>query len=604
MQDTPSLASVIKAIGLVFGDIGTSPIYTLAVLFLFITPSPENIMGTISLIFWTLTVMVTVQYTILAMTLSQTGEGGTLVLKGILLPLLKHPKAASIFTLLAILGISLMIGECVITPAISILSAVEGIRQIPGMEYISQDWLILLAIIIACWLFYFQKRGTEGVSRAFGPVMILWFVTLFLTGLFSIILSPEIIMAINPVHAAKFFLHNGIHGFFAMSLIVLCATGAEALFADMGHMGREPIQYAWGLVFVAVLVSYLGQAAFLLRHAGDVANPLFEMVFSEIAILYIPFLLLMIAATVIASQAVISGIFSIIYQAITTHLLPMLHIDYTSDELRTQIYINSVNWFLCIAVILVLLMFQYSERLANAYGLAVTGTMSITGTFMIGIFFLRKKYIHLLVALLVTSLDFTYFLSTFSKVTHGGYLSLIIASIPFSVILIYTHGQVALYRAMKPMTQDQFLRRYTKAYYVGRHIKGTSIFFARSMDSIPAYISRTMFNNEIMYHHNVIVSVDIMQNPYGVDFTIDKEIAPGLSHLSIRYGYMQVIDLMRIIREAGIEEKTIFYGMEEIVTRNVIWQVFFVIKRLCPSFVQYYRLPPHKVHGVVTRVEM
>ncbi len=603
MEALPSAASVKKAAGLVFGDIGTSPIYTLAVLYLFIEPTRANIMGTISLIFWTLTVMVTVQYTILAMKLSQTGEGGTLVLKGILLPLIRHPRTASIFTLLAILGISLMIGECVITPAISILSAVEGIRQIPGMEGIAQEWLILLAIVIACWLFYFQRKGTEGVSDTFGPIMILWFVTLFLTGLFSIILSPEILTAINPIYAAKFFLHNGIHGFFAMSLIVLCATGAEALFADMGHLGREPIQYAWILVFISVLSSYLGQAAFLLRHA-DVGNPLFQMVFTEVEVLYIPFLILMIAATVIASQAVISGIFSIIYQAITTHLLPMLHIDYTSDELRTQIYINTVNWLLCIAVILVLLMFQYSDRLANAYGLAVTGTMSITGTFMISIFLARKRYMPALVAVLVTSLDITYFLSTFSKVTHGGYLSLIIASIPFSIILIYTHGQKALYRAMHPMTQDQFLRRYTRAYFSGRHLKGTAIFFARSIESVPTYISRTMFNNEIIYHNNVLVSIDITEKPYGLEYNVTKEIAPGLATLSIRYGYMQVIDLMFIIRQAGIEEKTIFYGMEEIVTRNLIWQIFYVIKRLCPSFVQYYRLPPHKVHGVVTRVEM
>lgn len=603
MHDPPSSASIVKAAGLVFGDIGTSPIYTLAVLFLFITPTVENIMGVISLIFWTLIVMVTVQYTILAMTLAQTGEGGTLVLKGILLPIMKHPRGASIFTLLAILGISLMIGECVITPAISILSAVEGIRHIPGFDLISQDWLILLAIFIAGWLFYFQRRGTEDVSRAFGPVMIVWFCTLFLTGLFSITMSPEILLAINPIYAASFFLNNGIHGFFAMSLIVLCATGAEALFADMGHLGREPIQYAWVLVFVAVLSSYMGQAAFLIRNTG-VDNPLFEMVFSQISILYIPFLILTITSTVIASQAVISGIFSIIYQAITTHLLPMLHIDYTSDELRTQIYINSVNWFLCVAVVLVLLIFQYSDRLANAYGLAVTGTMSITGSFMIAIFMIRKQYLHASAALIVTALDLTYFLSTFTKITHGGYLSLVIAAIPFSVILIYTHGQKALYRAMKPMTQDQFLRRYTKSYYTGRHLKGTSIFFARSLEFVPAYISRTMFNNEIIYQNNVIISIDITDRPYGMEWHIDKEIAPGLSHLSIRYGYMQIIDLMRIIRESGVEEKTIFYGMEEIVTRNVIWQIFSVIKRLCPSFVQYYRLPPHKVHGVVTRVEM
>lgn len=602
-MEHPSGSSIIKAAGLVFGDIGTSPIYTLAVLFLFLPPTPGNIMGAVSLIFWTLIIMVTVQYTFLAMRLAETGEGGTLVLKGILLPLLNKPRGVAIFTLLATLGISLMIGECVITPAISILSAVEGIKQIPGLELISQSWLIFLAIIIAVGLFLFQKRGTEGVSRAFGPVMAVWFLVLFVSGVLSVALSPEIFLAINPIYAVHFFAHNGLLGFFSLSMIVLCATGAEALFADMGHLGREPIQYAWGFVFVAVLFSYLGQAAFLLRNT-EVANPLFEMIFSESQLLYIPFLLLMIAATVIASQAVISGIFSIIYQAITTHLLPMLPVDYTSDELRTQIYIDTVNWLLCIAVIFVLLMFQYSERLASAYGLAVTGTMSITGSFMIAIFLQRRKYLYVGISVLVTLVDISYFLSTVSKITHGGYLSLVIAAIPFSIVIIYTHGQRALYRAMKPMGQDQFFKKYERAYKSDRHLKGTAIFFARSLDQVPTYISRTMFNNEIIYEENVIISLDIKDEPYGSSWHFEKGIATGLSHLSITYGYMQIIDLMRIIRESGIQEKTIFYGMEEIVSRNIVWKIFSAIKRLCPSFVQYYRLPSHKVHGVITRVEL
>lgn len=599
----PSAASVIKSSGLVFGDIGTSPIYTLAVLFMFLPHSPENIMGSVSLIFWTLIIMVTLQYTILAMRLSETGEGGTLVLKEILLPLLKTPKMVAVYTLLGTLGISLMIGECIITPAISILSAVEGVRQIPGMELITQEWLIVLAIIIALGLFYFQKKGTEKVSRSFGPVMVIWFVSLFLSGLVSVLYSPEIIGAINPVYAISFILDNGYIAFLALSLIVLCATGAEALFADMGHLGAKPIQYAWGFVFIAVFFSYMGQAAYLLR-TEDVVNPLFEMIFSQIQILYIPFLLLTICATIIASQAVISGIFSIIYQAITTHLLPMLPIDYTSDELRTQIYINTVNWLLCFAVIIVLLIFQYSDKLAHAYGLAVTGTMTITGTFMISIFYLKRRYVYMSIAVLVTLVDIAYFLSTVTKITHGGYLSLIIAAIPFSIIIIYTTGQRTLYKAMRPMSHDSFLKKYVKIYTTGRHLKGTAVFFARSLDQVPAYVSRTMFNNEIIYEENVFISIEITNQPKGISWHFDKNLAPGLSLLTISYGYKQIIDLMRIMKDAGIQEKTIFYGMEEIVTRNLIWKIFYAIKRLSPSFVQYYRLPPHKVHGVVTRVEL
>ncbi|WP_214034766.1 KUP/HAK/KT family potassium transporter [Methanospirillum sp.] len=602
-MEHPSKTSIVKAAGLVFGDIGTSPIYTLAVLFLFLTPTPENVMGAVSLVFWTLVIMVTVQYTFLAMRLSETGEGGTLVLKGLLLPLLKKPKGIAAFTLLATLGISLMIGECVITPAISILSAVEGIRQIPGLEIMSQEWLIFLAILITLGLFLFQKRGTEGVSRTFGPVMVVWFLVLFTSGAISVSLSPEILFAINPLYAVQFFVHNGIQGFVSLSMIVLCATGAEALFADMGHLGREPIQYAWGFVFVAVLFSYMGQAAYLLRNPG-VGNPLFEMVFSISHDIYIPFLILMIIATVIASQSVISGIFSIIYQAITTHLLPMLPVDYTSDELRTQIYINTINWLLCVAVICVLLIFQFSDRLASAYGLSVTATMSITGSFMVAIFFHRQKYIYMGIAIVVTMVDILFFLTTVTKIPHGGYLSLVIASIPFTIIIIFTAGQRALYRSMKPLGHDQFIKKYLRAYKYDRHIRGTALFFARSLDEVPAYISRTMFNNEIIYDENIIISLDIKKEPYGFSWQLDRSIEPGLSRLSISHGYMQIIDLMKIIRDAGIEEKTIFYGMEEIVTRNIVWKIFSAIKRLCPSFVQYHRLPSHKVHGVITRVEL
>ena len=401
-MEHPSKTSIVKAAGLVFGDIGTSPIYTLAVLFLFLTPTPENVMGAVSLVFWTLVIMVTVQYTFLAMRLSETGEGGTLT-QGTSSPLLKAQRNSRFHPACNAWHIPYDRRMC---NNASHIYPLRGGRNKADTrpEIMSQEWLIFLAILITLGLFLFQKRGTEGVSRTFGPVMAVWFLVLFTSGAISVSLSPEILFAINPLYAVQFFVHNGIQGFVSLSMIVLCATGAEALFADMGHLGREPIQYAWGFVFVAVLFSYMGQAAHLLRNPG-VGNPLFEMVFSISHDIYIPFLILMIIATVIASQSVISGIFSIIYQAITTHLLPMLPVDYTSDELRTQIYINTINWLLCVAVICVLLIFQFSDRLASAYGLSVTATMSITGSFMVAIFFHRQKYIYMGIAVIVTMVD-------------------------------------------------------------------------------------------------------------------------------------------------------------------------------------------------------
>ncbi len=392
-----AIPGIVKSMGLVFGDIGTSPIYTLTAIFLLIPPTPQNIMGILSLIIWTLTILVTVQYTFLAMHLGKKGEGGTIVLKEILLPLLKSSNQVAFVSLLAIVGISLFIGDSVITPAISILSAVEGILLIPGFENVSQLTLMILAALIAIGLFSIQVRGTEKVAWAFGPVMVIWFISLAGAGLIALFSAPQIILAINPMYGINYLLNNGLAGFLILSSVILCATGGEALYADMGHLGREPIVRAWYLVFVALAINYLGQGAFLMLHPGT-KNVLFEMVFSELQMLYIPFLLLSITATIIASQAMISGIFSIVYQGITTRIMPLLRIDYTSIQLRSQIYIDVVNWFLLFAVLLIIAIFRNSNNLTHAYGLAVSGTMAITGVMILWILILRGELVKTLIA--------------------------------------------------------------------------------------------------------------------------------------------------------------------------------------------------------------
>ncbi|MEK6556913.1 MAG: KUP/HAK/KT family potassium transporter, partial [Candidatus Margulisiibacteriota bacterium] len=377
----PVMKDIIRSLGLVFGDIGTSPIYTFTVIFLLVKPTPENILGIVSLILWTLTTLVTIQYAWLAMSLGQKSEGGTIVLKEILLPLLKKGKLIAFFGVLAVIGISLLIGDGVITPAISILSAVEGILLIPGFENTSQDILIFIAAMIAIGLFSLQRHGADKVSSAFGPIMVIWFSVLFLSGLIAITYFPRVILAINPYYGLKFILSHGIAGFFVLSEVILCSTGGEALFADMGHMGRMPITKAWFFAFIALATNYLGQAAFLATHP-KAQNILFEMIFFQNKSLYIPFLFLSIIATVIASQAIISSMFSIFYQAITTHLLPILKIEYTSAKIKSQIYINFINWLLMLLVLFIMVTFRKSHNLAAAYGLAVNGDMLITGIFM------------------------------------------------------------------------------------------------------------------------------------------------------------------------------------------------------------------------------
>ena len=352
-----NIGSVVKSMGLVFGDIGTSPIYTLAVIFLTTPPTEQNILGVLSLIFWSLILIITGQYAWLAMSLGKKGEGGTIVLRELLVPLLRKGRTASFVTLVTILGISLLMGDGVITPAISILSAVEGLELIPGLAGLAQGTLILIAAVIAVLLFSFQRRGTERVAFTFGPIMVVWFVALTLSGLVSLVQAPFMVGAFNPLAGLAFLGGHGIAGFFVLSSVILCATGGEALYADMGHLGRAPIRRAWAFVFVALVINYLGQGAFLLRHQQS-GNLLFEMFYAQAPLVYIPLLILSIAATVIASQAMISGIFSIVYQGITTRILPILKIDYTSSELRSQIYIDIVNWLLLVAVLLVMVVFR------------------------------------------------------------------------------------------------------------------------------------------------------------------------------------------------------------------------------------------------------
>ena len=306
---------IIKAMGIVFGDIGTSPIYTLSIIFTLTIPSIENIFGVLSLIFWTLITLVTIQYAWLAMSMSTKGEGGIIVLKEILVTTLKKGRKVGFISFLGYIGVSLLLGDGVITPAISILSAVEGLKLIPGLESININTIIIITAVITILLFAIQYKGTTKVALSFGPIMVLWFGSLFLSGFFYIIHMPEIFLALNPLYAIEFFIHNGLPGFFILSEVILCATGGEALYADMGHLGGKPIRQAWGFVFIALIINYLGQGAYIIEH-NDSNQALFKLVSTFSEVFYIPFLILTLMATIIASQAMISAVMSLIFQGI------------------------------------------------------------------------------------------------------------------------------------------------------------------------------------------------------------------------------------------------------------------------------------------------
>ncbi|MCI0469886.1 MAG: KUP/HAK/KT family potassium transporter, partial [Nitrospirae bacterium] len=485
----------------------------------------------------------------------------------------------------------------------SILSAVEGALLIPALKGLSTGTIVLISAVIALLLFAFQSRGTEKVAGAFGPITAIWFISLAIFGLTSILETPEVLKALSPHYAVKFILNNKFAAFIALGEIILCATGSEALYADMGHLGSRPIRQAWSGVFVALCLNYLGQGGFLLKHP-DSKNILFEMVYHYAEFLYIPFLLLSVMATIIASQAMISGVFSIIYQGINTRIMPMFKVDYTSVERRSQIYIPSANWFLLIAVIFIMLQFRESKNLAAAYGLAVTGSMSLTGIIMSAIFYLKGKGLFSLISVLTVLINLSFFAANLYKIPHGGYWSLILASIPLGMITLYMKGQRQLYRRMDFMPLEDFLHKFNRVYATEDKSKGTALFLIKDVKEIPFYITQTMFFHGILYVDNILVSIIKRDDPFGITGFFKESPAKGLRVFEIQSGYMEVVDIEEVLRESGIEERAVFYGVEEISTMNPIWKLFYFIKRNTSVFIRFYQFPPKKLHGVLTKVEM
>jgi KUP system potassium uptake protein len=603
-----SSGEIVKAMGLVFGDIGTSPIYTLTVIFLITAPTFSNIMGILSLIVWTLIILVAVEYTFLAMSLSSKGEGGIIVLKEILHSSLKSGRKISFITFLGYIGVSLLMGDGAITPAISILSAVEGLHLIPGFGGINQNTIIIITIIITVSLFAVQSRGSDKVASSFGPIMILWFLALFLSGLFSIIDNPIVLAALSPHYAINFLFHNGITGFFVLSEVILCATGGEALYADMGHLGRNPIRHAWYFVFVALVINYLGQGSFVFSHtstnSGENSSILFAMVKNQAQILYIPFLILTLMATIIASQAMISAVFSLVYQGIRTHMFPLMKVKYTSTHLKSQIYIDAVNWGLLLAVIFMILLFRSSGNLAAAYGMAVTATMALSTFFMIWIFLKKNDRLKLIIASLVMGVNLAFLFSVCFKIPHGGYWSLVIAMVPFVTIRIWTRGNYAVWKSFRSLPIDTFIVSYDQLYETGKLLPGTALYFAKNLDMIPPYMVHTIIRGNIIYEHNILISVATMDKPFGTQKLFVPEISEGLSGLEIQVGYLERLDIPDILKDVGIDSKVMFYGVDDIQAKRPMLKVFAFIKRITPNFVQFLQLPYQKLHGVVTRIEI
>jgi KUP system potassium uptake protein len=551
---------VVAALGVVFGDIGTSPIYTLQTVFNPADPHPVpisngNVFGVVSLIFWSVMIIVTVTYVLLAMRADNDGEGGIMAL----ITLLRREstpqgrRATVVLAALGIFGAALFFGDSMITPAISVLSAVEGFKVINP----SFDGLVVpVTAVIIVVLFAVQRRGTAAVGRVFGPIMIIWFLVIAACGIAGITHHPDILRALSPVYALKFLVGHFHIAFFALAAIVLAVTGAEALYADMGHFGRRAITRAWLiLVFPACVLSYLGQGALILDDPSNISAPFFLLVpeWGRLAVV-----LLATAATVIASQAVITGAYSVASQAAQLGYLPRLRIAHTSESTIGQIYVPWINWLLMVSVLTLVFAFRSSVALAFAFGMAVTATITITTLLF---FYVARStwktplWMLIAGATALLALDLLFVAANLTKLVHGAWLPLLIGLTAFTVMTTWQRGRAIVTTARQ--AREGSLREFVEKLRTGkaliRRVPGTAIFLNRGKETAPLALRANVEHNHVRHEHIVILSIEtqpVPRVPASERITVDGLGHPedGILHVTARYGYMDTPDVPAALR--------------------------------------------------------
>ncbi|MFD7614730.1 potassium transporter Kup [Streptomyces sp. NPDC059828] len=554
-RDTVRLALVIGALGVVFGDIGTSPIYTLQTVFNPGDPHPvpvstANVYGVVSLVFWAVMIIVTITYVLLAMRADNDGEGGIMAL----ITLLRRwnaqrgRRAAAVLAVLGLFGASLFFGDSMITPAISVLSAVEGLKVVqPSLE----ELVVPITAVIIVVLFLVQRRGTAAVGRVFGPIMIAWFLAIGACGVSGIVDHPEILKALSPSYALGFLAgHFGI-AFFALAGVVLAVTGAEALYADMGHFGRKPITRGWlFLVFPACMLSYLGQGALILADPANVSSPFFLLVPDWGRL---PMVLLATAATVIAAQAVITGAYSVTSQAAQLGYLPRLRIAHTSESAIGQIYVPWINWLLMVSVLTLVFAFRSSGALAYAYGMAVVGT--ITMTTLLYFYVARAKWGTSLWligtgATVLLVVDLLFVAANLTKLVHGAWIPLLIGLVAFTVMTTWQRGRalVTAERERREGSLPEFVEQLRSGKAWTLRVPGTSVFLNRGKQTAPLALRANVEHNHVRHEQVVILSLVTEPVPRVPD---DQRVAvddlgygdDGIIHVTARFGYMETPDV-------------------------------------------------------------
>lgn len=615
----PLPALALGALGVVFGDIGTSPLYALKESFVGhhpLTVDPAHIYGVLSLIFWTMMMIVTVKYVFIVMRADNDGEGGSMALLAMIGRRLGSGRWTPAITALGVLATSLFYGDAIITPAISVLSAIEGLTVV---EAGLSPLVLPIAICVLIALFVIQSFGTAKVGALFGPVMAVYFVTLAVLGIANILRHPEIFQIINPAWAFHFFQLDPRLAFLALGSVVLAVTGAEALYADMGHFGRKAISIAWLYAALpCLMLNYLGQGALLLDNPAAAQNPFFLLA-PEWARL--PLVILATLATVIASQAVISGAFSVTRQAVQLGFLPRLRILHTSASAAGQIYVPLINWALLVFVILLVLGFGSSSNLAAAYGIAVTGTMVIT-TCMMGVLAFSVWRWNRLLAAGVTGLfliiDGAYFLSTATKIPDGGWFPLLVAALSFLVLTTWATGRRIMRNSLREdaMDLDLFIRSAGPSL---KRVPGTAIFLSSSAEGVPPAMLHNVKHNRILHERNIILTVrteDVPHLPFD-GRTEAQDHGQGFYRLILRHGFMENVDVpaaMKAVRDCGgpigVADTSYFLSRETLVPSSrpgmAIWRerLFAWMVRNAESPMAFFKLPTNRVVELGSQLEI
>ena len=610
----------LSALGIVYGDIGTSPLYALKECFIghnAMPPTDDNVLGILSLIFWSLIIVISIKYLLLVMRADNDGEGGILALMALVKT--ENSKGFKYLLVLTIglFGAALLYGDGIITPAISVLSAVEGLKvATPFFEPV----IIPLTVIILTVLFAVQYKGTAGVGKIFGPVTFIWFITIALLGIISVFETPEVLKSVNPKFAVNFFVENGFHGFIILGSVFLVVTGGEALYADMGHFGCKPIKLAWfTLVLPCLLMNYFGQGALLLRDHKAVENP-FYLLSPEWA-LY-PLVILATFATVIASQAVISGAFSLTFQALQLGYLPRLRINHTSEEERGQIYIPQLNWILFIATIALVLGFKSSSNLAAAYGIAVTTTMVITTTLL---FVAMRKLWHwkLPLAIIVTSffllIDVSFWGANLLKFAQGGWVPMAIGAIIYFMMITWNKGRKNLLEKIhqQTMSLENFITEILSIRMIA--IPGTAIYMSSNSKGTPPPLILNIKHNRLLHKQIIILTVKFLKVPHikPEDSIQIEQPTEGFYRVIANFGFMDVTNIQQIIElleKTGIKIKlsntTFFLGRETLIPRKkkgfgmLTDKLFILMSNNAQRATDFFNIPPNRVYEVGTQVEL